>query len=83
MWHVYIVRCADQTLYTGITTDLKRRLAEHNTSPLSAKYTRTRRPVNLVYSASFESKSAASKEEFRIKRLSRTGKLAMIGALSA
>jgi len=78
MWYVYILKCADKTLYTGITTDLKRRVAEHNTSPLGAKYTRARRPVKLVYSKKFKNKSLASIEEARIKKLSRKEKLNLI-----
>ncbi len=76
-WHVYLLRCADGTLYTGVTTDIARRLEEHNQSPLGAKYTRARRPVKLVYSANFPTRSEASKEECRIKGLSRAGKLAL------
>lgn len=75
MWHTYILRCADDTLYTGITTELERRLKEHNSSNLGAKYTRARRPVSLVYSEKFSSRSEASKEEARIKKLSREEKL--------
>ena len=54
MYYVYILKCADKTLYTGITTDLKRRIAEHNSSKLGAKYTSSRRPVTLVYSKKFK-----------------------------
>ena len=50
MYYLYILKCSDGTLYTGITVDLKRRVGEHNTSKLGAKYTRSRRPVKLVYS---------------------------------
>ena len=71
---VYIIKCSDSTLYTGITTNLKRRLEEHNHSPLGAKYTHGRRPVKLVYSKKFKNKSLASKEEARIKKLSRKEK---------
>ncbi len=74
MWHTYIVKCADGTFYTGITTDVARRIDEHNTSPKSAKYTRGRRPVELVYFKKTKTKSAASKEEHRIKRLTRKEK---------
>lgn len=79
MWQVYILKCADQTFYAGITTDLARRLAEHNSSPLGAKYTQARRPVKLVYAKKFKDRSLASKEEWRIKKLSREKKLALIG----
>ncbi len=74
MYHLYILRCADDTLYTGITTDLGRRVAEHNGSSLGAKYTRGRRPVTLVYSRRFRTRSNAAREEFRIKGLSRSEK---------
>jgi putative endonuclease len=77
MWYIYILECSDGTLYTGITTDVNRRLSEHN-SGKGAKYTRVRRPV--VLRALFEAKnrSEASKEEYRIKQLNRTEKLKLI-----
>lgn len=78
MYHLYILRCADDTLYTGITTDLGRRVAEHNRSPAGAKYTRTRRPVALVYARRFRTRSNAQREEARVKRLSRSAKLSLI-----
>ncbi len=78
MYYTYIVSCADKTLYTGITTDLKRRIGEHNGIGLGAKYTRARQPVCLVYSRRFKNRSNASKEEAKIKKLSRTEKLALI-----
>jgi len=78
MWSVYILKCADDTLYTGIAKDLKKRLVEHNTSGLGAKYTSGRRPVQLVYSANFKSRSEALKEEFRIKKLSKDDKIKLI-----
>ena len=78
MYYLYILKCADKTLYTGITVDLKRRTAEHNNSKLGAKYTRARRPVKLVYSKRFRNRSSASKEESRIKNLSREEKLELI-----
>ena len=77
MWQVYIVKCSDSTFYTGITTNLKRRIDEHNNSPLGAKYTRGRRPVKLVYSKKFKNKSLATKEEARIKKLSRKEKISL------
>ncbi len=73
-WHIYILRCADGTLYTGVTTDLTRRVSEHNESLKGAKYTRVRRPVSLVYSEAFESRSAACVREAAIKKLSRDEK---------
>lgn len=81
MYQLYILECADSTLYTGITTDLDRRLAEHNDSRLGAKYTSARRPVRLVYSQDFENRSLASQEEYRVKKLSREEKIALINTL--
>ena len=78
MWQVYILRCADKTLYTGITVDLARRLQEHNSSKLGAKYTRARRPVKIVYAKKFRSRSAAAKAEGKIKKLSREDKKKII-----
>jgi putative endonuclease len=78
MYYLYILECADKTLYTGITVDLARRVKEHNDSKLGAKYTRARRPVKLVYSKKFRDRSAASKEENRIKGLTREEKLKLI-----
>jgi len=74
MFFVYILRCKDKTLYTGITVDLKRRLIEHNSLNSGAKYTRARRPVKLVYFKKFKNRSAASREEYRIKHLKREDK---------
>lgn len=78
MWQVYILKCSDETFYTGITTDLDRRIDEHNGSPLGAKYTFGRRPVELVWTKKFKNRSLASKEECRIKKLPRTKKLELI-----
>jgi putative endonuclease len=79
-WFVYILRCADGTLYTGIATDLARRLAEHNADDaLAARYTRARRPVALVYSEALANRAEAARREYAIKRLSRSAKLALIG----
>jgi len=77
-WYVYIVECADGSLYTGITTNIQRRVLEHNYSFKAAKYTRSRRPVRLVYRKECENRSKASKEEYRIKRLKRKQKLELI-----
>lgn len=77
-WYVYIVECADGSLYTGISTDVDRRLLEHNYSLKAAKYTRSRRPVKLVWSKEVANRSEASKEEYKIKRLSRKKKLDLI-----
>ncbi|MDD4151963.1 MAG: GIY-YIG nuclease family protein [Candidatus Gracilibacteria bacterium] len=78
MYYLYILKCADNSLYTGITTDINRRLNEHNSSKLGAKYTSLRRPVKLVYQAQFENRSQASKEEYRIKNLKRDEKIKLI-----
>ena len=75
VYFVYILKCSDDTLYTGITTDLKRRVDEHNNS---AKYTKLRRPVSLMYSEESEDRSSASKREYAIKKLSRLKKLELI-----
>ena len=77
-YYVYIVECSDASLYSGITTDVERRILEHNYSFKSAKYTRSRRPVKLVYSKLVGNRSLASKEEYRIKKLSRVKKLDII-----
>jgi len=70
-----MVRCADNSLYTGIAKDVERRVDEHNTNNrLAAKYTRARRPVTLVYSEQLDSKSDAAKREAAIKQLSKAEK---------
>lgn len=79
MYSLYILRCADGTLYTGITTNLERRVMEHNESRLGAKYTRARRPVTLVYARRFRTRSNAAREEARVKGLSRAEKITLIG----
>jgi len=79
MYFVYMLECADGTLYTGIATDLERRIEEHNHSPKGAKYTRARRPVKLVYFESYTDRSAASKREYEIKKkMSRAEKLLLV-----
>ena len=78
MYFIYILKCIDQTFYTGITTNIERRIKEHNNSKLGAKYTKVRRPVKLVYSKEFENRSFASIEEARIKKLSRVQKIEFI-----
>lgn len=82
MYHLYILSCADSTLYTGITTDLTRRILEHNTSPRAAKYTRARRPVTLVYAKKYRNRSTASKAEAHIKKLTREEKQELIATFS-
>lgn len=78
--YTYILQCADDTLYCGWTNDLEKRLAAHNAGT-AAKYTRTRRPVKLVYYEEFETKQEAMSREFHIKRMSRLEKLALINGL--
>lgn len=78
MYYLYILECADKTLYTGITSDLARRIKEHNFSKLGAKYTQGRRPVKLIFFKKFRSRSNAAKEESSVKKLSREDKLDMI-----
>lgn len=82
MWYVYLLRCADDTLYAGCTTDSQRRLKQHN-SGRGAKYTRARRPVSLVYVEQAEDHSQALRREAALKRLSRKEKLALIASASA
>lgn len=76
-WHVYLLRCKDDTLYCGITTDLDRRLAAHNAGKAS-KYTRSRLPAKLVWSVRVRSESTARKREAAIKALSRHEKEPLI-----
>lgn len=78
-WFVYILRCADNSLYCGVTTDVQRRVQEHNLSnKLAAKYTRVRRPLTLAYSESCQNKKAAYQREYAIKQLSKTQKEKLI-----
>ena len=77
-WHVYIVRCRDGTLYTGIARALSRRIEEHNSGDSGARYTRSRRPVRLVYAEECPSRSAALKREHAIKRMTRSAKKRLI-----
>lgn len=77
-WYVYIVRCSDNTLYTGIATNLTRRIHEHNNSPKGSKYTRSRRPVELVYSEEAANRSQASHRENSIKQMTARQKLQLI-----
>lgn len=78
MWHVYLLRCADGTLYAGITTDLARRLAAHNAGKAS-KYTRSRLPVALAWSEPAADEGAAKRREHQVRTLSREEKLRLIG----
>lgn len=76
-WTVYMLRCADDSLYTGIAKDVTARLATHNAGK-GAKYTRARLPVRLVWSESAEDRSTATKREIALKKLDRRKKLAMV-----
>ncbi len=77
-WFVYIVRCSDETLYTGVARDLEKRLRQHNHGKEGAKYTRARRPVELVYQEPAANRSLAQQREYRIKRLSAAQKRLLI-----
>jgi len=78
-WNVYVLRCGDNSLYTGVTTDVERRVNEHNhDDKLAASYTRSRRPVKLVYSESYKTRSEALKREITIKKLKKAQKEALI-----
>ncbi len=80
-WQVYIVQCADQSLYTGISKDIDRRIHEHNhEDKKAAKYTRARRPVKLVYAEACQDRSTASRREYELKALSRDKKFALIAS---
>ena len=83
-WNVYILQCADDSLYTGITTDVTRRIEEHNdrSSNLGAKFTRGRQPVKLLYQEQLETRSLATKREMEIKSLTRIKKLGLIDQAS-
>lgn len=80
-WYVYILECADGTLYTGVTTDVARRVREHNESDRGAKYTRSRRPVTLFHTETFEGKEDAMRREYFIKVLTRKEKIKLIKSL--
>jgi len=77
-WLVYILECKDQTLYTGITNDLEKRLEQHNHGKDGAKYTRVRRPVKCVYTEILNNRSEATKREYAIKKISRAEKIKLI-----
>ncbi len=80
-WFVYLLRCADGSVYAGITTDVARRVAEHNTDDmLGARYTRGRRPVELAYVEGAVSRSDATRRELALKKMRRPEKLALINS---
>lgn len=81
LYYTYMVRCSDGSLYTGFTDDLEKRIKAHNGEiPGGAKYTRSRRPVELVWSLPFERKQDAQSMEFQVKRMKRDQKDALIAA---
>jgi putative endonuclease len=77
-WFIYVVRCRDGSLYTGITTDIERRINEHNNAASAAAYTRSRRPVVLVYHECVNTRSAALRREAQIKTMEKRDKEIMI-----
>ena len=79
--YVYIVECSDGTFYTGYTKNIQRRINEHNFGSRSAKYTRSRRPVKLLYSEEYDNVSDALKREYQIKKLSRKQKRELIDSV--
>lgn len=79
-WSVYLLRCADNSLYCGITNNLNKRLKQHNGELVGgAKYTKTRQPCELVYTEKMENRSSASQREYQIKRLTKPQKERLIG----
>jgi putative endonuclease len=80
-WKVYIIRCDDETLYTGVTTDLERRFREHRDLRCGAKYFNGRKPLEVVYSEKGHDRSSACRREAAIKKLSRNEKLCLIKSL--
>lgn len=83
MHTVYILRCADDTLYVGCTNDVERRLLQHNASKSGAHYTKLRRPVSLVYSESYATLGEARSREAQLKRFTRKKKLALCTQIGA
>ena len=79
-YNVYIVLCSDGTYYTGIALDVEKRILEHNTSAKGARYTRSRRPVTLVYQETCPDKSGALKREYAVKQMTKAQKTALIAA---
>ena len=80
-WFVYIIEASDGSLYTGVTTDVQRRFAEHGDSDKGAKFFRGRKPLKVVYTEEHPDRSSALKREAEIKKLSRQNKLQLIGSL--
>lgn len=84
MWYLYIIRCADSTLYTGITTDVERRFSEHaDQGKLAAKYVRGKAPLTLVFTVEAGTRSAASRLELKLKRLTKTQKELVVSGVKS
>lgn len=80
-WFIYLLRCADNSLYAGVTTDISRRLLEHNTCNVKgAKYTRVRRPVTLAYAEPANTRQQACQREYQIRKLSKTKKEQLVNS---
>jgi putative endonuclease len=79
-WFVYMIEVSDRSLYTGVTTDVQRRFAEHGDTDKGAKYFRGRKPLKVVYTQSLPDRSSALKREAEIKKLTRKNKLQLIGS---
>ena len=79
-WFVYFLRCNDNSLYAGITTNIERRLHQHNHTKLGAKYTRAKRPVTLTYIEIAADKSTASKREYQLRKLTKIQKEQLVSA---
>lgn len=77
-WYLYVVECSDSTLYTGVTTDVERRVREHNTTSRGAKYTKFRRPVKLLWFKMYSNRSNAQSAEYAFKKLPRQQKVKLI-----
>lgn len=77
-WYVYMVRCSDDSLYTGVARDLQQRITQHNTGTRGARYTRGRRPVELVYQERVADRSSAQQREYQIKQLTAAQKRRLI-----
>jgi len=82
-WFVYMLRCADNSLYTGVTTDIERRVVEHNAKKSVTKYTRVRQPVSVAYYENAGSRSDACKREAQLKKLTKRDKEALVLTESA
>ncbi len=80
LWYVYLLRCNDNSLYAGITTNIERRLHQHNHTKLGAKYTRAKRPVTLAFIETAVDKSAAGKREYQLRKLTKIQKEQLVSA---